>query len=485
MQLHSWLRFAIVAILVASVPIHGDTEKNSTPCFPVGELGAKWSFPSDHLPISIWIDGIGITSWNILDPGCMRWILDNTQGLKESSLVTDHRPVKEGAALTIREAHVLDQLDTMIHCPNPQSVLALQEVGAATYAALKERLPSYMHIIRSNKGPLVHEDILIYDSRRLRHDGHVAHNYSGKGNTWLLVKLKDKESKQRYHVIVSHVPGGPDAEGYLRELAEASLSRFDVKAHTLIVGDQNRSPDYFLKQLDAVAREKKMRQPFIEIPVTYPTHVNTLCEASWIDNIFFASPATALPHVQVAEPSKQAQAAADLMWKRFPLQDKLTQTRQTLGEVPALFDRLVDKWRYQYLVTEGRFDLGKLLEAVVCAAQAHTKIAHSLQVCDAVWEEGQIRQASVLIAALLHDTNLSYEELVAQFGERVALTVQAVTKPADQHMILDAQIVKLAKQLATIRQATPDHNECKRLLDTLHSANPGLEHALQEALLKE
>ena len=57
------------------------------------------------------------------------------------------------------------------------------------------------------------------------------------------------------------------------------------------MGDQNRSPDLFLGDLkDAANRFHLSTHLFKILEVPFPTHINTRKEASWVDNLFIASP---------------------------------------------------------------------------------------------------------------------------------------------------------------------------------------------------
>ena len=75
--------------------------------FPVGELGEKWDFPSDHLPIGVTINNHHIVCWNILNTDYLHWIETNSQGLKDSAIMRDNVPVGPDSDLTIREERVI------------------------------------------------------------------------------------------------------------------------------------------------------------------------------------------------------------------------------------------------------------------------------------------------------------------------------------------------------------------------------------------
>ena len=86
--------------------------------------------------------------------------------------------------------------------------------------------------------------------------------------------------------------------------------------------------------------------------------------------------------------------------------------------------------------------INKLVEAASFAAQRHTGhqrkgndkqpyINHPLEVANLIANVGQVDDVDVLIAAILHDTvedvGVTKDDIVKQFGERVAGIVMEVT----------------------------------------------------------
>lgn len=69
----------------------------------VGELGASWQSPSDHLPRGATVGNFHIAFWNILNKDYLNHIEENTQGLRHSSIIKDNVPVDSSNTLTINE----------------------------------------------------------------------------------------------------------------------------------------------------------------------------------------------------------------------------------------------------------------------------------------------------------------------------------------------------------------------------------------------
>lgn len=138
-------------------------------------------------------------------------------------------------------------------------------------------------------------------------------------------------------------------------------------------------------------------------------------------------------------------------------------------------------------------------------------INHPLGVADILVSEAGITDIAVLQAAILHDTiedtDTSYDELVAVFGEKVAKIVQEVTDDKAlskeerkrmqvvnaPHKSFEAKLVKLADKLYNLRdlkRATPvDWSEQRvqeyfewaaKVVAGLRSTNEAMESALQK-----
>jgi len=166
--------------------------------------------------------------------------------------------------------------------------------------------------------------------------------------------------------------------------------------------------------------------------------------------------------------------------------------------------------------------LGILLDAVIFAAHKHQGqvrkdqsrspyVTHPLAVARAIWEIGQVKDQTLLIAAVLHDTiedtETSKDEIRKRFGEEVLSIVIEVTDEKSQEKMIrkqqqvthaatlshSAKILKLADKLCNcqdILYSPPDNWTMKRRQDYIQWAadviaqmrdtNPGLETALDQ-----
>lgn len=57
----------------------------------------------------------------------------------------------------------------------------------------------------------------------------------------------------------------------------------------ILMGDMNANPEIIQKGLVEAAKNKDLPQPYRYLP-TYPTHMNTKKEGSWIDLFFYSMP---------------------------------------------------------------------------------------------------------------------------------------------------------------------------------------------------
>lgn len=267
-------------------------EKTSTNSYPVGELGELWQFPSDHLPVGGTIGNVHFAIWNVLNTDYIHWIEENGQGLKDSLIISSNRP--SNSSLTIREEIVFSMIIQMLwHPTHPRSVIALQELGAPVYEVLKQRLPKHYQIYPRDLGGETMEDIFIVDTHVFDVLDYTFTSYSFSENTLSKIILLEKFTGLPFCFIQSHVPGGPVKSVPARaEFANYVLENYYPGAFTILLGDMNRSPDYFMVNFAQAAQQRGIKQPFQIMEVPYPTHVNTEREASWIDNIFIATPFT-------------------------------------------------------------------------------------------------------------------------------------------------------------------------------------------------
>lgn len=95
----------------------------------VGELGKKWQYPSDHLPVGMKIGDQRVLSWNILNKKFMSWVYSNSQGLNGSMLTDLDKPSVSNPRITRRDELVIAYILEMIGDTNSQGsfLFALQE----------------------------------------------------------------------------------------------------------------------------------------------------------------------------------------------------------------------------------------------------------------------------------------------------------------------------------------------------------------------
>lgn len=290
----------IILCFISSFQIansHEDlNEKTSSHFYPVGELGSRWTLGSDHLPVGGTTGSIHFVIWNILNTDALHHIMRNGQGLRDSSIMTTNIPFQDN--LTLREAVIINQVYEMIQHPtHPRSLLALQETSENVYKKLQDTLPSHLQLLPSDVKELKHGDIFIFDNEIFDFIDFKCTQYKNKqsknSNTYMTLTLQEKNTKILYKFIQSHVPGGPEINSLPAriELANAVINDYNPEAISIVLGDMNRSPDFFIKNFESAALEHGLKsQPFEIMWPPYATHINTHMEASWIDNILIALP---------------------------------------------------------------------------------------------------------------------------------------------------------------------------------------------------
>ncbi|MGA8164478.1 MAG: hypothetical protein WB791_05565 [Waddliaceae bacterium] len=270
------------------------TEGASSVAYPVGELAERWEFPSDHLPIGVTVGNHHFAEWNVLDTKYINYIEGNSQGLHESLIITANVPVAEGSPLTVRESMIIDQVIEMIEHPtHPRSLIALQETGSVFFEEFQKKLPDHMACVTVSSSDLSNGDIFIYDTNIFEWNALHAGHYQGPSkNTYMTLTLREKKTDRMYHFVQSHLSGNPKfAESGRKEFAEKIIKNFDPASITVIMGDMNHSPDLILTDFQQAAKRIGLdQQPFINLWIPYPTHIDTYKRASWIDNFFLYNP---------------------------------------------------------------------------------------------------------------------------------------------------------------------------------------------------
>lgn len=265
--------------------------KKSEQAYFVGELGANWQFPSDHLPRGATLGNFHIAFWNVLNKDYLFHIENNTQGLRESSILVDNVPVEPNKPLTVREMICGQMVLEMINHPtHPRSLIALQETHVDLQDYLKENLPAHWTIVTPEDQPNS-QDIFLYNMDVFEFIDDVAVKYFSKSSaTIFTLTLREIASNKVFRFLQSHIPGGPinSTEG-CRKFSEEALKQYDPNLTIVLMGDMNQTQDVIQKALEKAAENKEIIQPFNYLPIAYPSHINTQLEATWIDHFFIYS----------------------------------------------------------------------------------------------------------------------------------------------------------------------------------------------------
>jgi hypothetical protein len=266
--------------------------------YPVGELGALWQFPSDHLPVGGTIGALHFVVWNILDTKYLQHIVDNGQGLRDSLILQTNVPFEQ-SGLTVRETLIVKDILAMVHHPtHSRALIALEETSKCVYLELRNALPDHMRCIPDPLDEIGHGDVFIFDTQLFEYVSFQSKNYkTSRRNSYSTLTLIEKKTGLTYRFTQSHVPGGPVHSVPARqELANSIMQEFDPNAISVVMGDMNQSPECFTQDFAIAAQKYGLEtQPFELMPIPYPTHVNTQREASWIDNVFLSNPYEEIP----------------------------------------------------------------------------------------------------------------------------------------------------------------------------------------------
>ncbi|WP_420420998.1 HD domain-containing protein [Simkania sp.] len=250
----------------------------------LGQLGDKWEFLSDHLPIGANIDGIEMATWNVLNTAYLSWVeVHNTQGLKGSQISMTNQMIDEETGLTLRDKLVVDQVIDMINHPShPKQLISLQECGAAFLQVLRDRLPEHMAIVYTQEEPLPkNQDVVVYDTRHLtyREDLSSIDFPYECDPTRPVMNLAFEKNGKLYRVVNGHLPGDPTLPGRDEFAAYINLMDDDV---VVAMGDMNFTREEMQKAFLSQGQENV---PFSLIS-PYPTNVSLSLRSKTIDHIY-------------------------------------------------------------------------------------------------------------------------------------------------------------------------------------------------------
>jgi len=247
----------------------------------VGQLQEKWRFPSDHLPIAMTFDGLGVVSWNVLDAKFMEWVTEkDSQGLGRSMIADEHVAI-DGSNLTVRERHVADLILEMRGAS--RSILCLQECSEAFLQELASRLPSHSKIFSS------HGEAVVVDLLRFEVLSHhcVAKIFSDAPYRSIQeLSLRSLDNGQLLRLVNVHLPGDPTKPGRY-EFGNYLASTFDPAVALIATGDMNFNE---LEMKDAMDQAFANQSP-LSIHSPYCTNISPYVYLSKaIDHFLVYSP---------------------------------------------------------------------------------------------------------------------------------------------------------------------------------------------------
>jgi hypothetical protein len=232
----------------------------------VGELQERWQFPSDHLPIGMTLDGLHITSFNVLDADYMSWVTEkDSQGLKRSMIADEHVKIND-SGLTVRDRHIVQLILQMINHPtHPRSLLSLQETNDPFLSELRANLPPLFEII-SNDGNAV-----VVDKNRFEilEATAVVGILSGDERSFQDISLRRKDTQEVIRLINAHLPGDPMGPARY-EFAQYLAQTYRAEGSTIAMGDMNFNE---LEMHDAM--DRAFQQSPFKIYTPYCTNIGT------------------------------------------------------------------------------------------------------------------------------------------------------------------------------------------------------------------
>jgi endonuclease/exonuclease/phosphatase family metal-dependent hydrolase len=258
---------------------------------PAEGLGAKWQFPSDHLPVGAKVGNARILSWNVLNKSFISWVYNNSQGLKGSMLTELDKPSEKNPKLTRREELVIQYILEMI-ANHDNVILALQECHPDFARALVQALPVHMGAILSDPSfKEIDLNVTLYDKNSFRFVGQESSivkdvfPLSDPRRSVMDSMFQEIATGQKFQVVNVHIPGDPEKPGR-EEFAKYLLSYAKKDAVTIGLGDMNFREHEMQQAFDNMASKLHTAQTFSNIP-TYNTNISPYTfEGKSIDHIW-------------------------------------------------------------------------------------------------------------------------------------------------------------------------------------------------------
>jgi hypothetical protein len=259
---------------------------------PVGILGEKWPFFSDHLPIGARVGDTPIFSFNVLDNRYISWVTQqDSQGLNGSKITELNVASATHPLLTERDVQVVRFVAGLTE--KESCLIALQECSPPVLLTLSAALPANQYGVLSDGGG----NVLFYPQAKFTY----LPEESALGNRTVFsdhrpvldVVLRDNLSCDRIALCNAHLPGDPTGS------APDDFARHVVHTVTqggiplsIGLGDMNFTPDImdtaFKNALHDPSRDLTQQPQVLPLYPPYYTNVGVDLghSAKTIDGIF-------------------------------------------------------------------------------------------------------------------------------------------------------------------------------------------------------
>jgi hypothetical protein len=271
----------------------------------LGELGDRWRFPSDHIPVAAVVSGVRLGTWNVLNSKWVGFFADNHEGLAASNIVTDNSPIRPGTTWTKRDGRVLETALALI---SRLDLLLLQECGNEFIRELLQRLPKDKRLLKGRQDSSENDIVAIFDSKKLTFDPKASvlkeDGYSCKPGKPIMNMLFHQSDGDAIRVFHTHVPGDPQNPG-IHEFARYVAAAQDTSFMTIAAGDLN----FLAEQVKSAFFDAGVRELLSLISLN--TSVGSGMVAKGIDHILVLNARDASTLISADELSAEiAQASA-------------------------------------------------------------------------------------------------------------------------------------------------------------------------------
>jgi len=202
-------------------------------------LGAKWQFPSDHIPVAAQIGDFTLASFNVLNGKYAYHFEDDKAGLAHSQIIVDNIPLAPGSSWTKRDEHALA---LVLSLTSKVNLVVLQECSPLFLEKLKHAITTSHQLLTGPTDKPDNQIACVVNTEQV-HLHLDECNFSKTAyqcrSGYSVMDLKITSANGlRVQVLHTHVPGDPNLPG-VSEFGQFIKNNSNPEYTLIAIGDMN------------------------------------------------------------------------------------------------------------------------------------------------------------------------------------------------------------------------------------------------------